>query len=292
MRFKPEAVVSSPVLTLADVAEIQPVSRAKALGGLELFPAPGPGQRVCHKSSTLRAYVRQAVSDGENIEWSGAENVCVRHAGTLVTAAKIRSVVNARLRTALSRLGAERVAFDIRNEPGPVNLPHGKVTYEVVFSDPEIINSRKVTVIIRVDGRVAENVSIAGRVQAFLPVAAAARELKRGEVLTKSDVSWPVKNIAGLRQPCLDPETVVGRCVVRPVKAGGVLHRRDLDRPVLVERRQLVTMILEKGNLRIQARGMATTDGKKGEVILVKNMRSNREIPCKVVGRKTVRVDF
>ncbi len=292
VRFRADAVAGGEMLTLADVAEISPLSAAAALNGLVLFPAPGAGEKQCFQTRTLKAYIRDAVSDSRSIEWSGADLVCVRHEGVLVSRDKIRSVIDARLRSALSGLDTEQVCFKLRNPPDSLSLPPGVVEYEVLFSDRDIISSRQVTVIIRVDGRVMENLSLAGRVQAFLPVVVAGRSLGRDTQLQPSHVRMETKNIGDLRNPCLDIREVVGKRLKRPVAIGRVIRRGVLDQPVLVERRQIVTMVLQKGGLRISTRGEATADGRMGELIMVKNLQSEREVPCEVIGEGLARVDF
>jgi flagella basal body P-ring formation protein FlgA len=290
--FKHDVVAGGEMLTIGDVAEIRPAAEAGDMPGRELFPAPGPGETRCFKSRTLKAYILAAVSSESPISWGGADVICVRHQGMRIGPERIESVVNERLSSALSHTGARKVAFKLRSRPEPLSLPEGKVRWEVLFSDPDILESRQATVIIRVDGRPAANLTLTGQVEAFLPVVAAARRLSRGTVLGRADLQMREENIAELRNPCLQVEEAAGKRLKRSVAMNQVISGNDLDRPVLVERRQLVTMILAKGALRIRARGRATADGRKGEVIMVENMRSRREVPCEVVGQGVTRVDF
>lgn len=291
VRFRESAEARSPMLTLEDVAEISPSSGASELGGINLFPSPEHGKRKCFKSSTLKAYVLRAAGS-RDIKFSGAQSVCVRQAGSLVTPEEMAEAVNFHLKEKLASLSAEKTAFVFRNKPDPVSVPPGHVTYEVMFSDPDVLDSRKATVIIRVDGQAERNLSIPGEVRAYLPVVAAAKKLDRGHVLTRGDIVIKSKNIAELDHPCLKQDALAGLRLKRSVSIGQALSRRDLDKPVLVERRQMVTMVLKKGALQIQARGKAAGDGKKGEVIRVQNLRSGREVPCRVIGSGLVRVEF
>lgn len=291
--FREHAVAGADMLSLADVAEVRPAEAAAGLNGILLFPAPEPGTQKCFQSRTLKAYVLDAVSDkSRRIEWSGADVICVRHEGAVADQGEIESVINERLRSALSQLDARRVRFKLRRPPEPLSLPPGRAEYEVLFSDRDIIDSRQVTVIVKVDGRVVENLTLAGEVQAFLPVVVAGRKLRRGTALSRDDVRTESRNIADLRNPCVEMGDVVGKRLKRSVATSEVIRRTDLDRPVLVERRQIVTMVLQKGALQINARGQATSDGKMGDVIMVRNMRSQREVPCEVIGSGLARVNF
>ncbi|MCF8039361.1 MAG: flagellar basal body P-ring formation chaperone FlgA [Desulfohalobiaceae bacterium] len=292
VNFKDEAVVDGPMLTLGDVAEIEPAARAKDLGAIVLFPAPGPGKERCFQSRTLKAYIFDAVSGQDSIQWKGAEVVCVRPDGKRLGPGEIRSMINNELKAAVSHLQAEKVNFELRNPPESLAVPTGRLESEIIFSDPDILESRRVTVIIKVDGQAVENLTLAGRVQAYLPVVAAARKLRRGDVLKQGDLLTTAKNIAELREPVLDPGAVLGKRLKRTVAMNQIIGKHDLDSPDLVKRRQIVTMVLKKGPLVIRAKGKSSRSGKKGEVIMIENMRSQREVPCRVVGPGLVRVEY
>jgi hypothetical protein len=179
--FKNEAVVSGSMLTLADVAVLRPVSKAEVLSGLVLFPSPDHGEQRCFNSSILKAYVLDAVVNKDSVRWSGAETVCVRREGAVVSQNEIQSVINAELGEILGHLSAEQVVFKAANLPDMPGFPTGQVEYEVLFSDRDILKSRQVNVIIKVDGRVRENLTITGQVQAVLPVVVASGKTKPGD---------------------------------------------------------------------------------------------------------------
>ncbi len=293
VHFRKEAVVDGGMLRLGDIAEVISDRQAGEIEDIRLFPAPGPGERQCYSGSTVRAYVLEAFQGrGEEISWTGPDRVCVRHKGVLLEPGKVVSVINSKLSSALSHLSAEKTRFVPRNKPDTLALPPGSPEYQVEFSDPDILNSRKASVIVRVDGRVVKNLTVPGRVEAYMPVVAAREKLRRGTVISRHQVETRVENIADLRSPCLDAGKVEGKRVKRSIAAGEVLSRSDIELPVLVERRQMVTMILEKGPLHIRARGRAASRGRMGDLITVENMRSNKEVQCRVIGKGVTRVEF
>jgi flagellar basal body P-ring formation protein FlgA len=290
--FKNEAVVSGSMLTLADVAVLRPVSKAEVLSGLVLFPSPPQGKQKCFNSSILKAYVLDAIVNKDSVRWSGSETVCVLREGAVVSPHEIQSVIDAKLRELLGHLSAEQVVFKTANLPDIPAFPSGWIEYEVLFSDREILKSRQVNVIIKVDGRVRENFTIPGQVQALVPVVVAVEKLNRGTVLSSDNIMTKPGNLAELKDPCLDPEAIIGQVLKKSVSTNQVISEHDLDVPDLIERRQVVTMFLQKGSLQISDKGLASSNGKMGEVILIKNLKSNREVPCRVIGPGLTMVDF
>ncbi len=292
VQFKKDAVTGGEMLTVGDVAKLRPAARAAGLSGVKLFPAPAPGRRKCFQSSTLKAYIRQAVADKDSIEWSGAKTVCVRKQGRLVSAEKIRSVINTRIQKELAHLGARDVCFKPRRLPDSISLPPGTVSFEVTFKRNDILDSRQATVVVKLDGRAAKTISIPGRVQAFLPVLVAAEDLRRNTTVSRENVRMETKNIAETRDPCIAVDQAAGKQLKHSVSMNQVIRENDLAQPLLIKRREIVTMLLERGPMRIRARGRATSDGREGEVIMVENLRSEREVPCRVVGDGLTRVDY
>lgn len=290
--FKNEAVVSKSMLTLTDVAVLRPVSKAEVLSGIELVPSPAPGEKKCFNTGTFKTYVLNAIVNKDSVRWSGSETVCVQREGAVVSRNEIQSVIDAKLKEALRHLYLEQVFFETGNLPEIADFPQGRIEYEVFFPGQDILKSRQVNVIIKVDGKVRENFAISGQVHALLPVVVAVEKLNRGTVLTRDHILTKVKNIAELNDPCLDPGSIIGKKLKRSVPMDKVISEHDLDMPVLIERRQLVTILLEKGALQISTKGMASENGKMGDMIMVKNLKSNREVPCRVIGPGQAMVEF
>ncbi len=293
VHFKDEARVSGPMLTLGEVADVRAGHQTSAFENMVLFPAPESGEQRCYDRKTLKAYICDGLAGTDLIEWSGAETICIRQDGSSVIGPEeIQARIDAALRDAVGHLGAEDIAFELRNPPQDLNLTQGEYNTEVLFSDPNILESRQVSVIVRVNDRVVENLTLAGRVRASVPVLVAAKKMKRGTVLRREHLLLKKQNIAGLQDPFLNVETALGKRLKRSVSMNQVLRKHDLEKPVIIKRRQMVTMFLEKGPLQIQAKGMAVTEGREGEQIMVRNMRSKREVSCTVLGPGLTKVEF
>lgn len=293
VHFQQEALVEGPMLTLGDVAEVRGGNTITALDDIVLFPSPGAGEKRCYQRQTLKAYICEGLAGTENIAWSGAATICIRRAGSrLIEPETIEEWINAALQEAVGHLDAEQIRFALRTPPKSMGLPQGELSTEVLFSDPDILKSRQVSVILRVNGRVVKNFTLAGRIRACMPVVVAAKKLKRGTVLERQHLLLKEQNLAELKNPYVDINAALGQHVKRTVPMNQVLDRNNLESPVLIERRQLVTMLLEKGVLQIRAKGIAVSDGRMGDQILVRNMRSKQEVPCRVIGPGVTKVEF
>lgn len=85
-----------------------------------------------------------------------------------------------------------------------------------------------------------------------------------------------------------DPAELSGSVVLRPLQPGDPVTRDCVRKPPLVERGQIVTVVLEAPGCRIADQARACGAGSHGEVITVENLRSRKTFRARVVGESLV----
>lgn len=212
--------------------------------------------------------------------------------GTSIAPEKVRSVLEAYLKQKKDVLPKADVHFKTLQLPEAFTVPQGRVTYQVVPSDPRILESRSFSLIVRVDGNAVKNISVRGQLEALASVVVAAGDLMRGVPLSLFDLNTLEMDIIGLRNPCFDPQELVGKELKRSVRLGDPIDRRFVDFPPLIKRGDRVSIQIRKGAMLLTAVGEARQDGNEGETIKVRNESSRREILCTVVAPGVVEVEI
>ena len=87
-----------------------------------------------------------------------------------------------------------------------------------------------------------------------------------------------------------DPQQIVGKTPRRPLQIGAPVRLGDLERPLLVHKDELVTILFATANLQLTAQGKALEDGAKDALVHIANTKSNRVIDATVVAAGTVTV--
>jgi flagella basal body P-ring formation protein FlgA len=87
-----------------------------------------------------------------------------------------------------------------------------------------------------------------------------------------------------------DPQQIIGKTPRRPLQTGEPIRLGDLERPVLVHKGELVTILLATANLQLTAQGKALEDGAKDALVHIANTKSDRVIDATVVATGTVSV--
>ncbi len=117
----------------------------------------------------------------------------------------------------------------------------------------------------------------------------ASADLHSGDSIQKEqikldDYEGPVRREKFL----VDPAQAEGLLIRRPVTAGTPLTEDMLESPRDVNRGDVVSAIVQTGAARIEVQGVAESDGRKGQVISVRNPRSGRSFRGRIEEKGTV----
>lgn len=257
-QLRGEAVVDGPSLTLGhlfrgldtDIAE-RPVA-----------PAPAEGNTVRLGSDWLsrvaRAHSVDWVPDGDD-------------AGIVVR----RQTADERAATAAA-LADELAAFIDANQIAPVVVPEPEPEPEPepVVAEPE-----------------PEPEPLVIEVAETREMPATVRVIRPGETISLRDIVWVEVNDGRRAYDFVqDVDELIGMAARRTIGPDQPIRFSDLTLPVIVEKGDSVTMVVEHGSMTITARGRALDDGALHDVIRVMNVDSSQTIDATVAGTGRVSV--
>ena len=211
----------------------------------------------------------------------------------LVNEDKVRQVVAEFIKNRTAHLGIELNIRKIEYK-GNLTLPVGSVEYEVVAPRQwEGWGHASLALIIRVDGHVKKNIPIWVEVEALSDMVVTTRQLEQGQVIRASDVALQKRDLATVGgKLCSKIEDVVGKRLKASVRGNMVLRSDQVERVPIIKNGQLVTIVLENELIRITASGRSKGAGAAGDLVVVQNLASHKDIPARVVDASTVKVEF
>lgn len=292
--FRDTAAVTRAIVTLADVAEIGhhdgPPDPLETLKGQMVAKSPDAGEQITLDSRAIIQKLSRTSTIPETVRWSGADAIVVTRQGTTITPGDVQHIIDTFLRE--NEPAGTRYSFTPANPPAPFSVPSGDLRWEVIPSNPNIVGSSRFTLIGRLDSQVVRNFSVRGVLRAMIPVVVAVSNLQRDTVITEAQVRMESMDITGLKGPCLQREEVVGKKVLRAVKAGSAIESSTVEFPPMVKKGAMVKIIARTSDIELTATGIAKTDGKQGQVIKVTNIGSEKEIFCRVMAPGVVEVQI
>ncbi|MDP6068032.1 MAG: flagellar basal body P-ring formation chaperone FlgA [Alphaproteobacteria bacterium] len=134
---------------------------------------------------------------------------------------------------------------------------------------------------------------ISGQVHTLVEVPVLNAPVKVGQVISRDDVDWiEIRSRNLKRNQVVDIDELVGFTPRRPVKVNEPLRRRDLQRPVVVAKGELVTIAVSIPGMTLMVTGRAKDNGSLGDAIRVVNTQTHRTVEAVVVapGRVTVAI--
>lgn len=291
VEFKAEAEVADSSVILGDIADFDEDSDlSRSLASQTIAQAPSPGKEIKLNAQPIITYFSKNSTIIDSVEWRGAATIRVTRSANQVGSAEIVNIITSYLEQKKSVLPAAEIRFIPAAQPLPFAIPAGKLSWEVVPSNPDIIGSSRFSIIFSVDGRVRKNMSIRGKVEAMAPVVVAAENLRKGTILAPGHLAMSSRDIASLKAPWLNPQEIIGKKLTVSAKAGSVISKHHVAFPPVVKKGELVRIILRQGSLLLTASGIARSDGLQDQTIRVQNAESQKIVYCRVAAPGIVEV--
>jgi flagellar basal body P-ring formation protein FlgA len=282
------ATVVGETVTVADLATLE--GSATAFADVELGPAPSPGTGRRLDGHTILRRLKEAGLDVARTRYLIPATVRVERAAQDVGADELRAAVEDAA-PELLRPGERLRSLDV---PGPARIPLGAYDTRVAMAPAQGGGARRrFDVDVVQDGRVVTSVPVRAEIDAVGPVVVARRPLPRGTLLRADDLMVEDRDLTAARGGAIhDLADAVGKQTKVTVPAGAAVTFRAVERPILVQRGDLVTVVVETQGMRLSVPGEARETGAAGEAIRVLNRKSKQELSGRVVERGMVLVQY
>jgi len=133
--------------------------------------------------------------------------------------------------------------------------------------------------------RLLESVPVTVKVIRFANRVVAKRDIPKGKVIAPEDLETKRMRRYSSMESNLGVEEVVGSVARRVIQKGTLIRPSMLEPRYEVKRKDRVRVLYQKGAIRIEIVGVALDNGKKGDIIRVKNLSSGKVLRCKVLSR-------
>lgn len=211
-----------------------------------------------------------------------------------VTLGELKKVFLKTIKTYSPWSGDEIEIRNLRIYPSRIKVPNGKISFDArPPANGRYLGRVTIPVTILVNKNPVHRVQVSGEVEVYTDVLCAKRGLKKGDLIKAEDLVVTRRPLSRLHgEPITEIADAVGMELKRGLRSGQIIRKRDLKRPFLVRRGQLVTVIARSPHVLITLPGRAQDSGAKGEVIRVKNLSTKKVLLAEVKGPKTVEVVF
>jgi flagella basal body P-ring formation protein FlgA len=282
MQGRSEVVVTEPVVKLSDVATIESAAVADDEAILEMrkiviSPSPRAGESQLVQGASILERMRDAGLRLDSIYYTFPKEIKVTRA--------FREVFNEELEQALRAYLSEKGrTIDVKHivAAKPVKIPADSFGVEVVNFEPIQPGHYGVDFRSRAGSdEVRFQMRALGDEWKVMPVAS--KSLKRGEIVTASDVKMEKVNGTIVTRDSIEQVgDIVGREMRRDLGQGEMFNNIAVAIPPVINAGSKVTVVFKRGRLEASALGVAMESGVERQEIKVRNESSKKIITARI----------
>ena len=175
-----------------------------------------------------------------------------------------------------------------------LKFPAGSLDYEVVASQQwEGWGAASMAVLARQKDRLVRNIPVRIDVEALAEMVVSTRQIEHGSLITAEDLALQQREIShNTIRASRKIEEIAGKKSRTTLKANQPVRADQVEKVPLIKSGQMVTIIAENEVMKVSVTGKARSSGAEGDIIIVQNQSSFKEIPARVISATTVQVGF
>lgn len=284
--LRAQIAVHGDLVTLGDLFE-----NAGQAATVAVFRAPDLGTQ-----GVVAAKRVATAAERNGLAWSnpdGLDQVAVRRPSRLVSVDEISSLLRDRVAAELGVDDQASIEIALPRTAKPIHV-------DPQLAEPVVVKrlnfdartgSFLATVGLQEASRETPDLTYQGRAIETAEIAMPVRDIERAAVIAAEDVK--LTRIPRNQLPSdaiADLQPLVGMAARHRLTAGRPVRQSDVERPKLVQRNAIVTIVYQVPGLMVKSTGRALGDGALGETVTILNTQSKRTIIAEVAGPGEVRV--
>ncbi len=202
---------------------------------------------------------------------------------TTLTQNQIRSIVRSFVQSHYPDVRIQDISFFQKS----IKIPHGHLRVLLKERSKSFLHLY-IDAFIYDGEELVKKVPVTVKVIHYRNVLVAARDIPRGKILEPVDVKVKKKRQYNSLEHTLSLSEVIGSVAKRTIYKGQEIKPYALEPNYLVKKRRSVKIVYQKGGIKIELLGLALENGKRGDIIKVKNISSNKVLRCKVLSSGSV----
>ena len=136
-----------------------------------------------------------------------------------------------------------------------------------------------------------QRVRVSGQIHKMIEVPTLSHRVRKGDIIRENDIAWlKLRADRTQRDIIVQADGLIGMTPKRHLRPETPIRIADIERPVLVPKGSLVTIILKKPGLSLTSQGRALQNGADGDTIRISNTNTSRTIEAVVIGANIVTV--
>lgn len=299
--LKPTTQVSGTVVRLGDVCHIETgdAREQTTLAALELGPAPGAGGARYWRQREVQDRLQLLGYNLAEHRFGGSPMTTVSVAAAAAPAAPLITRNTLQRRTIDDAVvGAVQRKLEGSNEAWTVTAKIRDDLYGKLPAGAHLINvigqlqatAGEQLILVETLGRTPQRLQLTVELQPAPLMVATIRNVARGNVITPADVELRPRNSATQTAFYENIDEVVGREAAQTIAPNQPLTAKLLRNPTMVQRGDVVDVIVHAGGVKVATKARAKAEGGQGDLIQIELLHNKQAMVARVSGLQTVEI--
>lgn len=138
-----------------------------------------------------------------------------------------------------------------------------------------------------------EVIEIKGRYYESINIPTIASNLPIGSKIKAEDIIWIKYPLKKMKKSIINHEKeLIGKNIKRYIKAKSPIHKSHVESAKIIEKNDIVNMFYKSNFIKIKTLGIALENGKKGDLIRIKNESSDKIVQAIIINKNDVLVNL
>ncbi len=280
-----ESVIHSKNVTLSDVFDGITHNKSYVLA-----PAPKSGESLVLNTNDL-----MRISRAFKLNWypsNQMDQVVIKTSENLISRQDIESLVKAEIKK-LDKMSDKSFALKLKDRNIEIFV-QGEESPNLNVKDLTI-DFGKSTFRAKVTASTSDNnieKIVSGNIKYLISVPVLSRRIDKGDIIDEYDLTFLELSSHQIGSNVItNKSNLIGMSPRNSIDPMQQVKRTDVHPPIIVQKGDIITMILSKGGMSLTAQGKALNKGAYGDLIKVKNTSSSIIIDGIITAPKKVSVD-
>lgn len=158
---------------------------------------------------------------------------------------------------------------------------------------PSDFISKRLTIQLSCSAPQSWSIYLIAEIGLYKEVIVFSEHLTKGRLIQDSDLKTDLVDVNDIRESYYkEKSAIIGKELKRNIKSGEIVREVLLNMPQVIKRGQLVSLMAVSSAISVETTGTAMSDGRIGDIIRVKNNRSERIVSGIVQPNGEVYINF
>ncbi len=282
---KSSVVIQTPTITLGDLLEDLDIGH-----DIWVMNSPAPGHKTTLSTRYLASLTKQ-----HDVYWQnsrGVRYITISRKGKTIKHTELKDLFMQKM-TDL-KLSKRTSGIVIDNKNASLNIPEDSSLDDITvvqFNFDRRTKKFSAVVSYPTGQEKYATTTVRGRTHSISYVPTLNKDILAGHIITQNDIeyiSMPTNRID--RNTIQNKSQMIGLTPRRQINSSRPLRLSDLERPEIVSRGKLVSILFKSGKISLTVIGKAIENGGHGDVIRVMNNKSHKTLDAIVIGPSQVQV--